>query len=194
MRKMTRIISFVLMLLCIGTNAYATECSQDTKSRMGTFISNFTEVAMSNLPDAQNLPDEQYAYFGVRHLYINGYRHFKDEGNSRASVEASLVESVVMRYFGKKMTKHLGVPDSEIQYDSKTKRYSVPLADGEMAVHAKVEKVTQNADKTLTLSGKLYNADDVTENLGSFTAKVKPHKWKGRNTWALLSLISQRKN
>jgi len=38
-----------------------------------------------------------------------------------------------------------------------------------------------------------YAADGVPTdaNVGEFTATAKPHKWNGKNTWAILSLKSK---
>ena len=56
--------------------------------------------------------------------------------------------------------------------------YTIPMADGEMTTHARVESVTQNANATLIMYGTLYNAED-TNDIGPFTAKAKPLKWNG---------------
>ena len=194
MYKLTSFILAGLLALCVaitlvcasGANA-ADGFSKDTMKRMGTFVSNFTELGMTNLPDAQNLPDEQYVAFGVRHEWVNNHKRFK-MGDGVASIEASHIENAVMRYFGKAFKAHRAVPDHGIQYDPATKRYTIPMADGEMRTYARVESVTQNADGTLVMRGTLYNAKNTKETFGPFTAKAKPHKWNGKDTWALLSL------
>lgn len=162
--------------------------SKDTMQRMGTFVSNFTEAGMWNLQDAQNLTAGQYIAFGIRHEWINNRKRFKMGNDNMASIEASHIENAVTRYFGKAFTAHCAVPDKGIQYDPTSKRYTIPMADGEMTTHASVEIVTRNGDGTLVMYGTLYNAEDTSDTFGPFTAKAKPHKWNGKDTWALLSL------
>ena len=195
MHKLTSFILAALFAVTVALPAHALAAegfSKDTMKRMGTFVSNFTELKMYNMPDAQKLTDEQYAEFGVRHEWLNNNARFKTGKDSMASIEASHIENAVMRYFGKKFTAHrsvsMGGGSWEIKYDPGTKRYTIPAADGEMTTHARVESVTQNADGTITMRGTLYNAEDTKETFGPFTAKAKPHKWNGKDTWALLSL------
>lgn len=58
----------VISVIMYASGAYAEDgFSKDTTKRMGTFVSNFTELKMYNMPDAQKLTDEQYAEFGVMH-------------------------------------------------------------------------------------------------------------------------------
>ena len=115
--------------------------------RMGTFVSNFTELKMYNLLDAQALTGEQYSEFGVMHEKMNNFNRFKQEENSRASIEASYIENSVMRYFGRKFSAYcsfpLGTRSWNMQYDAKTKRYSIqPTSEpeGALVTYARVEK------------------------------------------------------
>ena len=78
MHKLTSCILAGLLALVCASNLYAADgFSKDSMKRMGTFVSNFTELGMYNLPDAQKLTDEQYAEFGVMHEWINNFKRFK---------------------------------------------------------------------------------------------------------------------
>ena len=189
--------ALAITLVCAsGANA-ADEFSKDTMKRMGTFVSNFTELKMYNLPDAQALTNEQYAEFGVMHEKMNNFNRFKQEEKSRASIEASHIENAVMRYFGRQFSAHCSVPVGtrswEIQFDAKTKRYTIqPTNEPESAVvtYARVEKAENLPGGNVRMTGTLHNAKDESDRRGTFVAVARPHKWNGRDTWALLSLKS----
>lgn len=196
---MRKLILFILAALFAVAVALPSQLlaaegfSKDTMKRMGTFVSNFTELGMYNLPDAQNLPDEQYAEFGVMHEWLNNNSRFKMGKDGMASIEASHIENAVMRYFGKKITAHRSVPMGggswEIKYDPGTKRYTVPAADGEQRAYARVESAKKMPGGNIMMTGTLYveeGDEDVSQ--GPFTAVARPHKWNGKDTWALLSL------
>ena len=38
------------------------------------------------------------------------------------------------------------------------------------------------------MTGDIYNADDKTDRPWTFEAFAKPYKWKGKDTWSILSL------
>ena len=204
MHKLTTFILANLLGLCVAitlvceSGAYAADgFSKDTMKRMGTFVSNFTELKMYNLPDAQALINEQYAEFGVLHEKMNNFNSFKQEGNSRASIEASHIENAVMRYFGRQFSAHCSVPVGTrswaIQFDAKTKRYTIQRTDepeSAVVTYARVEKAENLPDGNVRMTGTLHNAKDESELRGTFVAVARPHKWNGRDTWALLSLKS----
>ena len=78
--------------------------------------------------------------------------------------------------------------DSDPPYHFDGKLYHFEGAAGEATYFARVESAKKLDDGTVQMQGVVYNADDESIVLGTFTALAKPHTWKGKNTWALLSM------
>ena len=72
------------------------------------------------------------------------------------------------------------------------KLYHFEGADGEAVYYAEVKEASLE-DGVVRMSGELYNAEDKKDRLGTFQAVAKPYKWKGKDTWAILSLRSELK-
>ena len=210
---MKKFLCAVLVVLCLlpcaafgkGENPAAKGRTEEMK-RMSVFLSNFTEVGLFNFrigdygdEEATDLSSgegvQTLIYFGVRHNYVNSYnsriKRCKDKNCKYGSltIEGKFVADAAKRYFDLKL-KNQSAMDMEppMYYDGKL--YHFEGADGEAVYYAEVKKAEKKG-KTVTMTGDIYNAGDRKDRPGTFTAIAKPHKWNGKDTWAILSLQTE---
>ena len=166
--------------------------------KMSTFLSNFTEVGMRDF-DVSTITRDALIHFGVQHNNINNFKsrvvQCKINGCPHGSlaIDAKYVDETIKKYFAKNFKDHGSVKpdydyDKEYLYYFDKKQYHYEGADGEAVVYARVEKVSKNASGQIVMTGELYNAEDKSDKRGSFKALAKPHKYNGKDTWAILSL------
>ena len=176
------------LILAVFLCSAAFGASPSELKRMSTFLSNFTELRYYNI-NLATISDEELVHFGVWHNYINNFSTRieirPDEKNypyKGEIIDKKYVAESVKKFFDLDLN-HTSTED-EI-YDGKY--YHFNGADGEIVYLADVQKVSRNG-KTLTLRGELYSSEDEDDRPATFTARVKPYKYKGVNTWSLISL------
>ena len=199
---------FALALLAVmlfTSGAYAKDnagsnFSKDDLKRMSTFLSNFTEIGFMNFTAEEFLNSSDQANitrFGIWHNYINNFKSRISQCKTANCPHGSLqmdgkyvIESVE-KYFGVKLSRLVSVTESDPPYYYDGKNYHFEGADGETPYYARVDKAVADASGRVTMSGVVYNANDASEILGTFIAVAKPHKFAGKNTWAIISLATQ---
>lgn len=173
---------------------------------MSVFLSNFTEAGFFNfdmdkepeddvlsLSDPQNV--SELIRFGIRHNYINNFKsrikRCKDKKCEYGSltIEGKFVAEAVKKYFDVKL-KNQSVLNSDPAFYYDGKSYHFEGADGEATYYAEVKKVSKKG-KVITMTGDIYNTEDDEDRPATFTATAKPHKWSGKDTWAILSLRTE---
>ena len=176
---------------------------------MSTFVSNFTEVRFPNFDmkksgdaDTLHLGDDPsnpaLVYFGIWHNYINNYKSRikpcaeKDCTHGQLVMDAKFAAESVKKYFDIEL-KHRSVPrtDDRLPCHFDGTRYHFDGADGELVSYAKVTRAVREGD-IIRMSGDLYQ-EDTNDIVGSFVVTAKPHKWNGKDTWAILSLKRERR-
>lgn len=189
----------------------------DELKRMSVFLSNFTEAGFDNF-DMESMggdklmhlsPDEPYiewalAQFGILHNAINNFKsRVKKCGNKNCpygslTIDGKFVVESVQKYFGVKIRNVNGGLESDdplpCWYDGKRWHFSEnldALRDGNRAeiYYADAQEIEKDGE-ILTVTGELYNARDKDDRPATFVAAVKPQKWKGKDTWVILSLES----
>ena len=194
-----RILAFCLSLgiaLAPGTGS-AAGFDAKTMERMSTFLSNFTELGMVNFQasevlDPQNPGD--MIRFGIWHNYINNFKSrvatcTKDGCQwGSLTMDCKYVKDSLKRYFDYDLERCISVENSDPPYHFDGTRYHFEGADGETIYHAKVSSAEKLADGNIRMQGIVHNADDESDVLGTFTALAKPHTWKGKSTWAIISM------
>mgnify|MGYP003571392282 CR=1 FL=1 len=174
----------LLLLLCSPSSA----ATKSELKRMSVFISNFTELDLYNF-DSSSISMGELIYFGIYHNYINNsslIKHIENNDNYDSSISAKNVAASVRKYFDKSVTH------KDAEYNYKDGKYYFYATDG-VPTEAKVREFSREG-KVITMKGELYryNAEeDKDEVVGEFTATAKPHKWNGKDTWAILSLKSK---
>ena len=194
-----RILAFCLSLgiaLAPGTGS-AADFDAKNMERMSTFLSNFTELGMVNFQasevlDPQNPGD--MIRFGIWHNYINNFKSrvatcTKDGCQwGSLTMDCKYVKDSLKRYFDYDLERCISVENSDPPYHFDGTRYHFEGADGETIYHAKVSSAEKLADGNIRMQGIVHNADDESDVLGTFTALAKPHTWKGKSTWAIISM------
>ncbi len=191
--KFVKKMSFLLLavnLLFSVNFVQAKEFSTAELERMSIFISNFSELGMTNVvaTEVKSNPD-LYLRFGIWHNYINNFRSriapVSGNESGMLSIEVKYVQESLEKYFNITITDW---PSTQ-EYALKGKSYIFMGADGELTRYAKVTKAQlQPADGTILMEGHYYNAEDEADLYGTFSAVAKPHMWNGKETWALMSL------
>ena len=163
--------------------------SSTEMARMGTFISNFTELGMYDI-DIDTITSEELVHFGVWHNYINN-RNSRVKRCSKKKcpygelvIDKKYVAESVRKYFDV-VLEHASTEDEH--YDGKV--YHFAAADG-VPDYADVQEVSRNGN-VITMRGEVYSSGVGEEKVASFIARAKPYKFKGKNTWAILSLKTQ---
>lgn len=200
-----RILAFCLSLgiaLAPGTGS-AAGFDAKTMERMSTFLSNFTEIGMVNFQasevlDPQNPGD--MIRFGIWHNYINKFKSrvatcTKDGCQwGSLTMDCKYVKDSLKRYFDYDLERCISVENSDPPYHFDGTRYHFEGADGETVYHARVRFAEKLADGNIQMQGVVYNADDESSILGTFTALAKPHTWQGKSTWAIISMNTEFEN
>ena len=177
----------IVILFC--GNSFA--ASKNELKRMGTFLSNFTELRMYDIDVNSTLTDEDLIYFGIMHNYMNNFntriKHSNDDSVFSYTINKKYVDESIRKFFDIKV-EHKDVKDErypEIYFDGED--YYFNAGDGEQTVYADVQYASTKGN-IVTMKGELYAPEDESERWNKFTATAKKHKWKGQNTWAIISL------
>ncbi|MBO7411901.1 MAG: hypothetical protein J6T92_08270 [Ottowia sp.] len=170
--------------------------------RMSTFVSNFAEA---RFPDFDMKAGDEPANldlirFGIRHNYINNaqsrFKHCLEKSctHGSMSIDAKFVAESVKKYFDLGLN-HRSSPDADSwpRFHFDGARYHFEPADGDPAHFAKVTRATKEGS-VIRMTGDIYSEDnsgDPPEIIATFVATAKPHKWNGKDTWAILSLKTE---
>ena len=197
------IASVMLLALAAGGEAAGknAEFNAAQLKQMSAFLSNFTELWMYNFDADEMLKSDDIIAFGVRHNYVNNYDsaiavcEIKDCPYGSLVIDAKLVAETIKKYFGVDFKDHRGVKAEsgfykEYVYFYDGKLYHFEGSDGEAVYFARVERAEKKPSGEIVMAGTLYNANDEDDILGSFEALAKPHKYGGKDAWAILSLKS----
>ena len=169
---------------------------------MSTFLSNFTELGFCDFDVKESGPDDiqhlggdagmaDLIHFGVRHNYVNNFKtrikqcSKKNCEHGSLTIDAKFVAESVKKYFDidlKHRTVEGGTP-----YYFDGKLYHFEGADGEFVYHARVKEATKEGG-VVRMTGYIYDADaeEEEERPDTFEAIAKPHKWEGKDAWAIL--------
>ena len=180
------------LIVTVVFSGAAFGASPSELKRMSTFLSNFTELWMMNF-HVDDLSDGELAHFGIWHNYMNNYRtRVKDCPNENCPygslvIDKTYVAESVRKFFNREI-RHQSVPDEsykEGHYDGK-KYYHFEGADGEHRFYARVYEAEKRGN-IIIMRGETYEPEHGSEG-STFTARAKPYKYNGKNTWAILSL------
>jgi len=195
------LVCSILVFTCGAAFAAADKgfSSADLK-KMSTFLSNFTELGFMNF-DAKELTNEKdpadMIRFGIWHNYVNNYKsriaQCKKKNCEWGSlvIEGKYVTETIKKYFDVDYKKLASVTESDPPYFFDGKLYHFEGADGEAAYFARVDEAEKNPKGQIVMRGEIYNAEDENDLLGSFEALAKPHKFGGKDTWAILSMETE---
>ena len=95
----------------------------------------------------------------------------------------------VRKYFDLPLKHGDAVTREGETYPYRKGMYYFRIADG-VPNYAHVMEVSEKGN-VITMRGEVYSAGVYEETLGTFVATAKPHKWNGKDTWAILSLHTE---
>ena len=206
MKGKLHVLGLAILCLAICAAGAAFGADKAELKKMSIFISNFTEVRLFNfdLEDDDDGGEEPLHFgsnnaallaFGVNHNAINNKKLIK-KVNLKAdgitydrAVDAKTVAASVRRYFDLPVEHEDGLDKYGQVYPYRKGMYYFRAASGEEVIYADVQKVSKK-DGVITMRGELYNVEDKSDKRGTFVATAKPHKWNGKDTWAILSMSS----
>ncbi|MBQ7155351.1 MAG: hypothetical protein IJR85_07360 [Synergistaceae bacterium] len=194
---------FVMVLTCALT--LGVSAKSDEVSRMGIFVSNFTEAGLYQFdleedgdPDLAHFGDpaftDELIKFGITHNVINNPKSTiktcrdKTCEYGKHIISGQSVAASVRKYFDLPL-KNQSIEDSsqEVYYDGRNYHINAPDWRPETVYYAEVQEVSRRRG-VITMSGELYNLRNKKDRPATFTATAKPHEWNGKDTWAILSL------
>lgn len=199
---------FILSMSMFAALAFAAETRINPTpaelKKMSTFLSNFTELGFMNFDVEAGGSDEllhmaspgaapDLIRFGIRHNYVNNYKsrifqcQIKDCPHGSLTIDGEYVAESVKKYFDLDL-KNKSVTGSDPPYYYSGQLYHFEGADGEATYYADVKEVFQTDRGHLRMTGEIYNADEVKDRPATFVATARPHKFGGKDTWAILSL------
>ena len=206
-------LSVCLAALLCGVQGAAEAAANPAKAsaaqqlkQMSTFLSNFTEQGFYDF-DVKRSGDDEALHlggdpsnpdlirFGIQHNYINNFKSRirncpkKNCPYGSLVIEAKFVAESVKKYYDIHL-KHRSVDQSDPPYHYDGKLYHFDGADGEAVYYAEVQEATREGG-VVRMTGELYNAEDKNDRPYTFEAAAKPYKWKGKDTWAILSLKTE---
>ena len=190
MKRKFLLTVFVLTLALLTVNA--SRESNEIK-RMGIFISNFTELGLFEI-DIDSIEDTDLILFGIGHNVINNPKSTVKKCTlpnceyGPSLMSASSVAESVKKYFDVEV-KHKSVighiPDAI--YDGNSYHFDAKEWKDDTIYYAEVQEVNSKRG-IVEMSGELYNIKKKSDRPAYFTATAKKYKWKGKNTWSILSL------
>jgi hypothetical protein len=209
MRKFVYGILILAIVLTSATLASAAETKMKPSAaelkKMSTFLSNFTELGFTNFDVETKGPDDllhlgadapDLIRFGIMHNYVNNFKSRIAKCKTKNCEWGSLVidgkhvAESVKKYFDLGL-KNQSVTESDPPYFYDGKLYHFEGSDGDGVLYADVKEVFKQKDGKLRMTGELYNAEDKTDRPAEFAATVKPYKWDGKDTWAILELRTE---
>ena len=192
-RLKASVVLAALLALTLACGASAAQFGKDEMRRMSVFISNFTEVGLYDFDLDLDVSD--LIRFGIRHNYINNYKSRiklckdKECPHGTLTIEGKFVVESVKKYFDLDL-KNQSVTDSDPRCHFDGKLYHFEKAEGETVYYADVQQASREG-KVVNMSGELYNVENKKERPAKFQAVAKPYNWKGKDTWAILSLETE---
>ena len=202
MRKLLSFAAMVIfsVLMVLPSHAADFSASQMKKS---TFLSNFTEVGMRDFT-AEEVLDPKHPvkmiHFCIWQHLLNTYHRTIKPSNDRQHgykmIDGVYIKESLKRYFDYDLKEPLPSfadpddPQGNSYYSDGVRYYFYNSygPGGDPAYYAQVTKAVRLPDGRIQMTGYIYNAEEPSDISGSFTALARPHTWKGKATWAIISM------
>ena len=146
----------------------------------------------------QELANLELIRFGILHNYLNNFKsritlctgQAQECAHGSMRMDAKFAAESVRKYFDLALNHRSSPEDAYFSFHFDGMRYHFDLGEGDPIQFAKVTRATKEGG-IVRMTGNIYsesNADERPELVASFTVTAKPHKWNGKDTWAILSL------
>ena len=211
---MKRKILAVLLVLAVMFSMGAAKKDDEIK-RMGIFISNFTELGMLDFDLEEEGPDEilhlgdpynmgELIKFGIGHNIINNPKSTVKKCTlpgceyGPSLMSGSSVAESVKKYFDLDVKNETVTGSPEAIFDGRSYHFDAQEWKSDAVYYeqewrpaalyyAEVQDVRRGRG-FVQMEGELYNIKKKSDRPAWFTAKAKPYRYNGKNTWAILSL------
>lgn len=199
-----KFVALSLLIIISMIFSFGATSQNDELKRMGTFLSNFTELGMYEFDLESEGSDgilhlgDPYSVgelirFGVGHNIMNNKKLIQKCTLQNCQFGASTIakESVassVRKYFDLPV-KHQKVLGSapEIDFDGRLYHFDKSDFENDVIYYADVKEAIKS-ENLITMTGELYELDNPKHRPAIFRAKAKPYKWNNKNTWSILFL------
>ena len=199
MKKLLSFAGMVFFSVLMALPSHAADFSASQLKKMSTFLSNFTEVGMRDFTAEEVLDPKNPAemvHFCIWHHWLNTHHRTIKPSNDRQyegeMIDGVYVKESLKRYFDYDLKELPSVVDpndpQRYLYYSDGVRYYFQGGDGDPIYYAQVTKAETLPDGRIQMTGYIYNAEEPSDITGSFTALARPHTWKGKATWAIISM------
>ncbi|HPJ34263.1 MAG TPA: hypothetical protein PK358_05460 [Spirochaetota bacterium] len=187
-----------------GTGGKDVKLTPPQKKQLNTFFSNFSGVFLETF-EKDKITDKVLIRFGVLHNYRNNDKRFAEVGNDyQVKIKASYIDEAVMKYFGRKISKHQPVEDKRIEY--RDGWYYLTEATGEEFDFSRVVSLCDNGNNIYTAIVNIYSAssgwtgdihgnrdewekdspDDIPELISVMKATITKVTEKGKRRYILI--------
>ena len=203
MKKLLSFAAMVFFSVLMALPSHAADFPASQLKKMSTFLSNFTEVGMRDFTAEEVLDPKNPAEmvrFCIWHHWLNTHHRTIKPSNDRqhgdAMIDGVYVKESLKRYFNYDLKEPLPSvvdpddPQGNSYYSDGDHYYFYNSygPGGDPAYYAQVTKAVRLPDGNIQMTGYIYNAEEPSDITGSFTALARPHTWKGKATWAIISM------
>ncbi|AWB42960.1 hypothetical protein DCC85_01095 [Paenibacillus sp. CAA11] len=120
--------------------------------KIGTFLSNFTELHIERL-NSNNLKDADLIYFGVWHNFVNNFNStISNYSGGHLFISKAKIEQSIKKFFNIKFKSHKSIQG--IKFNGKG--YVFDGASGDPVDYVKVINVYDMGSSTFEVYGELY--------------------------------------
>jgi hypothetical protein len=143
-----------------------------------------------HLGGADSYPD--LIRFGILHNYINNFNSRVTRCETKTcewgpyQIDGKYVVESVKKYFDLNL-KNASVTDSDPPYYFDGKFYHFNEWDDGDTYYADAKEIVEEGGEVLRIKGEIYNKKNGKDRPATFEATVKPFKFGGKDTWAILS-------
>ena len=201
------ILFYVTGVCLAGTPGKEIKLTLAEKKQFNTFFSNFSEVFVESF-EKDKITDKELISFGVLHNYRNNDKRFAEAGNDyQVKIKTSYIDESVLKYFGRKITKHQSVEEGRIEY--REGWYYLTEATGEESVFSQITSLHDDGNNIYTAIVNIYSAssgwtgnihgneqewkkespDDVPEKISVMKAAISKVTEKGKSRYILIDYI-----
>ncbi|MBR1437194.1 MAG: hypothetical protein IJ587_01535 [Synergistaceae bacterium] len=188
-KKLLALILTAAVILGTG----ASRRSQDETKLMSTFISNFTELGMYYI-DIDEITNEDLIAFGIGHNVINNAKStvkrcgLKNCEYGPSLMSGAAVKASVKKYFDVDVNNEsLDTDRLSAEFDGMNYHFNAAEWRPNTVYYADVKSVTRGK-YFVQMDGELYNVKRKSDRPALFTAKAKPYKYNGKDTWSIITL------
>ncbi len=189
---MKRKIFTALLISALALLTLNASRSNDEIKRMGIFISNFTELGMYDI-DIDTVENSELVRFGIGHNVINNPKSTVKKCTlpgceyGPSLMSGSSVTESVKKYFDLDVKNETVTGNLEAIFDGRSYHFDAQEWKPDDVYYAEVQDVNRGRG-FVQMEGELYNIKKKSDRPAWFTAKAKPYRYNGKNTWAILSL------